>query len=100
MHDDKERIEKLEKILGALSWISLMVILLCVVLTTLQLNQIIDWPLFNNYFLLELSLFFGLILWSFRFYLNSIRYTSYLKYSIFSFVFAVIQLIFILLNVY
>ncbi len=100
MSEGKSRFEKAERILDILSWASLVVILLCVLFTILHLNRIIYWPAFKNYLLLELSLFSGLLLWATRFYFNSRRYTSYLKYSIFSFVFALIQLIFIVFTVY
>lgn len=100
MKENKTKFEKVESFLGGLSWTVLMVILFCVLFTILHLNKIINWSWFQNYFLLEVSLFLGLFIWGIRFYMNSRRYTSYLKYSIFSFVFALIQLIFILFTVY
>lgn len=100
MNDRKNKLENVELVLSVLSWASLVVVLLCVLLTTLHLNKIIDWALFKNYLFLEISIFIGLILWGLKFYFNSRRYTSYLKYSIYSFLFALIQLIFLLFTVY
>ncbi len=73
MSERKSRFEKAERILDLLSWASLVVILLCVFFTILHLNRIINWQVFRNYFLLELSLFSGLILWAARFYFHILR---------------------------
>ncbi|NLB20266.1 MAG: hypothetical protein GX829_05425 [Clostridium sp.] len=100
MSEKRSKYDKMEIFLGALSWIAVVIILLFVLFTTLHLNTIINWPMFGNYLFLEISLFIGLSIWAIRFYVNSKRYTSYFKYSVFSFVFAVIQLIFILFTVY
>lgn len=92
--------DKMENILGALGWILLFVVILCVVFTTLNRNEIYKIRYFNNYLTLEISIFMGLLVWGFRFLLNSKKYPGYRKYSIYAFVFAVIQLIFMLSNVY
>lgn len=92
--------EKKEKVLGAISWVLLFVVILCVVLTTLNRNDVYKIRYFNNYLTLQLSIFMGLLVWGFRFRLNSKKYPGYRKYSIYAFLFAVIQLIFMLSNVY
>ncbi len=97
--NQKKRI-KFEWILGGLGWFMLIVILLLLVFTVLNLNRIISWPVFDTYLPLSLSIFFGLFVWGIRFYLNSRKYPSYLRYSAFAFVFALIQLIFLLAGVY
>mgnify|MGYP006382547869 CR=1 FL=1 len=100
MSEKRSKFDKMELFLNRLSWVAVVIILLFVLFTTLHLNSIINWPVFNNYLMLEISLFIGLSIWAIRFYVNSKRYPSYFKYSVFSLVFAVIQLIFILSNVY
>ncbi|MGB4589817.1 MAG: hypothetical protein WBI17_11365 [Clostridiaceae bacterium] len=100
---DEKRIrieEKTENILGGISWILLAVVILCVVFTTLNRNDVYKIRYFNNYLTLEISIFMGLLVWGFRFLLNSKKYPGYRKYSIYAFVFAFIQLIFMLSNVY
>ena len=100
---DEKRInfdQKMENILGAISWIILFVVILCVVFTTLNRNDVYKIRYFNNYLTLEISIFMGLLVWGFRFLLNSKKYPGYRKYSIYAFGFAVIQLIFMLSNVY
>lgn len=89
-----------EYLLGGMGWLMLLVILLLLVVTVLHLNQVIVWPLFDSYLPLSLSIFFGLVIWGIRFYLNSRKYPSYLRYSAFALVFALIQLIFLLAGVY
>jgi len=91
---------RMEWILGGLGWFMLLVILLLLVLTVLNLNRIISWSAFDTYLPLSLSIFFGLSIWGIRFYLNSRKYPSYLRYSAFALVFALIQLIFLLAGVY
>lgn len=90
----------MEKILGGLGWGILGVVILFIVLTTLNRNDVYKIAYFNNYLSLGLSIFLGLVIWGTRFLLNSIRYPSYRKYSLFAFLFAIVQLIFILANVY
>lgn len=92
--------EKLENIIGSISWVLLFVVILCVVFTTLNRNDLYKIRYFNNYLTLQLSIFMGLLIWGFRFLLNSKKYPGYRKYSIYAFLFAVIQLIFMLSNVY
>ena len=92
--------QKMENILGAISWILLFVVILCVVFTTLNRNDVYKIRFFNNYLTLEISIFMGLLVWGFRFLLNSKKYPGYRKYSIYAFGFAAIQLIFMLSNVY
>jgi hypothetical protein len=92
--------EKLENILGALSWVLLFIVILCVIFTTLNRNDVYKIRFFNNYLTLQMSIFMGLLVWGFRFLLNSKKYPGYKKYSIYAFGFAVIQLIFMLYNVY
>lgn len=90
----------MEKILGGLGWGILSVVILFIILTTLNRNDVYKITYFNNYLSLGLSIFLGLIIWGTRFLLNSIKYPSYRKYSIYAFLFALVQLIFILANVY
>lgn len=100
MDKNQKKRMKFEWVLGGLGWFMLIVILLLLVFTVLNLNRIISWPLFDTYLPLSLSIFFGLFVWGIRFYLNSRKYPSYLRYSAFAFVFALIQLIFLLAGVY
>lgn len=100
MDKNQKKRMKFERILGGLGWFMLIVILLLLVFTVLNLNRIISWPVFDTYLPLSLSIFFGLFVWGIRFYLNSRKYPSYLRYSAFAFVFALIQLIFLLAGVY
>lgn len=100
MDEKLKKKNSIEDILTGLAWVMLLVVLLLLVLTVLHLNHIVNMPLFGNYLHLSLSIFLGLIIWGTRFYLNSRKYPSYLRYSAFSFVFAVIQLIFLLAGVY
>lgn len=100
MDERNHRFEQAEKILGSIGWLMLGVTILAVILTILTLNSITDLPSFRNYLMVELSVLVALTVWGVRFYLNSRRYPSYFRYSVFSLVFALIQLIFILSNVY
>ena len=100
MDKNQKKRMKFEWILGGLGWFMLIVILLLLVFTVLNLNRIISWPVFDTYLPLSLSIFFGLFVWGIRFYLNSRKYPSYLRYSALAFVFALIQLIFLLAGVY
>ena len=100
MDKNQKKRMKFEWILGGLGWFMLIVILLLLVFTVLNLNRIISWPVFDTYLPLSVSIFFGLFVWGIRFYLNSRKYPSYLRYSAFAFVFALIQLIFLLAGVY
>ena len=100
MDENQKKRIKSEWILGGLGWFMLIVILFLLVLTVLNLNRIISWPVFDTYLPLSLSIFFGLLIWGIRFYLNSRKYPSYLRYSAFALVFALIQLIFLLAGVY
>lgn len=100
MDKNQKKRMKFEWILGGLGWFMLIVILLLLVFTVLNLNRIISWSVFDTYLPLSLSIFFGLFVWGIRFYLNSRKYPSYLRYSAFAFVFALIQLIFLLAGVY
>ena len=90
----------MENILGSLGWFMLFVTIIVVGLTVLTLNGVMDTPYFGNYFPVGLSLLITQVIWGIRFYYNSRRYSSYFKYSIFALVFALIQLIFLLSNVY
>ncbi len=90
----------MEKILGGFGWLMLGVTVLIVGLTVLTLNGIFTFGIFMNYLPVGLSILVGLVVWGLRFYFNARRYPSYMKYSIFAFVFALIQLIFLLSNVY
>lgn len=92
--------DKGEKLLGTLSWMSLFATLCVVVLTVLQMNGIIGIPGFGEYLWLELMIFMGLVLWGWRFAVNSRRYPDYRKYSMAAFLFAAVQLIFLLSAVY
>lgn len=78
----------------------LFVTIIVVGLTVLTLNGVLSMPCFRNYFPVGLSLLITQVIWGIRFYYNSRRYPSYFKYSIFALVFALIQLIFLLSNVY
>lgn len=100
MDEHQKNRMKSEWILGGLGWFMLIVILFLLVLTVLNLNRIISWPVFDTYLPLSLSIFLGLFIWGIRFYLNSRKYPSYLRYSAFALVFALIQLIFLLAGVY
>ena len=100
MDREYERHVNMEKILGFLGWVMLAVTVLVVGLTVLTLNGILQFSVFKNYLPIGVSIFFGLKIWGLRFYYNSRRYPSYIKYSIFAFVFALIQLIFLMSNVY
>ncbi|MFH5835658.1 hypothetical protein ACHAL6_06185 [Proteiniclasticum sp. C24MP] len=90
----------MENMLGSLGWLMLAVTVLVIGFTVLSLNGVLQMELFRNYLPIGLSLFVGLMIWGLRFYYNARKYPSYMKYSIFSFVFALIQLIFLLSNVY
>lgn len=100
MDREYERHVNMEKILGFLGWVMLAVTVLVVGITVLTLNGILQFSVFKNYLPIGISIFLGLTIWGLRFYYNSRRYPSYIKYSIFAFVFALIQLIFLLSNVY
>lgn len=100
MNEKKRKKVTLENILGSLGWLMLAVTVLVVGLTILTLNGVLHLALFRNYLPIGISLFVGLVIWGMRFYFNARKYPSYMKYSIFSFVFALIQLIFLLSNVY
>lgn len=100
MDREYKRYLTMEKALGFLGWVMLAETVLVVGLTVLTLNGILQFSIFRNYLPIGISIFTGLMIWGLRFYYNSRRYHSYMKYSIFSFVFALIQLIFLLSNVY
>lgn len=100
MDREYKRHVNIEKTLGFLGWLMLAVTVLVVGFTVLTLNGVLWFSFFRNYLPIEISLLVGLVVWGLRFYYNSRRYPSYIKYSIFAFVFALIQLIFLLSNVY
>lgn len=100
MNEKHRKRVTMENLLGSLGWTMLGVMVLVIVLTVLTLNGILSLRLFQNYLPIGGSLFVALLIWGMRFYYNARRYPSYMKYSIFSFVFALIQLIFLLSNVY
>lgn len=100
MDREYKRHVNMEKALGFLGWVMLAVTVLVVGFTVLTLNGILRFSIFRDYLPIGISIFAGLVIWGLRFYYNSRRYPSYIKYSIFAFVFALIQLIFLLSNVY
>lgn len=100
-YNKKLNIYKLsQKILSVFSWSFIVIIMLVSTGTIFNSYGIINFKYFNNYLILELTMLLGFLLWGIKLYFYSYRFPSYKNYSIVSFIFGIIQLLFLINNVY
>lgn len=89
-----------QRILSLLSWFFIVLAMVVSAGTIFNSYGIIQFRYFNNYLILELTLLLGFLLWGIKLYFYSFKYPSYKNYSIVSFIFGFIQLLFLVNNVY